>query len=267
MPARRRSTSRAAALQRRRATPSLTRLAPSGRSLLIGIGLLAASVGAYLLATQTSLFAVRTIDVRGGSPVVRAQVRAALAPERGRSLVVLGGSELSDRLGSIPGVASFAFDRGFPHTLRVTIRAERPVLVLRAGKQAYLVSSDAKVLRSLAHPRLSSLPRVWLPAATQIAVGQSLTADRGGDAAAAAAAVHGGLGAPVRTVTARADSITLTLGTGFELRLGDAGDLRLKLAIARRIVDSTDAAQGGSGYLDVSVPERPVLNTNPQVTG
>ena len=47
------------------------------------------------------------------------------------------------------------------------------------------------------------------------------------------------------------------LGGGLELRLGDGGDLRLKLAIARRILRRTGAASAGGGYLDVSVPERP----------
>jgi cell division protein FtsQ len=210
---------------------------------------------------------VRTLEIRGGSPAVRADVRTALAPEVGRSLVTVHGSEIAQRLSAIPGLASFSVDRSFPHTLRLTIRAERAVLVLRAGSKAYLVASDGRVLRSLAHPRMSSLPRAWLPAATAIGVGQSLPRAEGGDAAAAAAAVRGGLGAPLRTVTTHDGNITFILGTGFELRLGDAGDLRLKLAIARRIIDASAAAKGGNGYLDVSVPERPVLNVNPQVGG
>jgi hypothetical protein len=68
-------------------------------------------------------------------------------------------------------------------------------------------------------------------------------------------------------VQAGAHTLTLTLGGGLELRLGDAGDLRLKLAIARRILGVTGAATAGGGYLDVSVPERPVLSSNSQVGG
>ena len=49
------------------------------------------------------------------------------------------------------------------------------------------------------------------------------------------------------------------LGAGLEMRLGDAGDLRLKLAVARRILHADGAAGTAHGYLDVSVPERPVL--------
>jgi hypothetical protein len=61
--------------------------------------------------------------------------------------------------------------------------------------------------------------------------------------------------------------LTLVLGGGLEVRLGDDGDLRLKLAIARRILRATGAAAAGGGYVDVSVPERPVLSANSQVAG
>ena len=56
-------------------------------------------------------------------------------------------------------------------------------------------------------------------------------------------------------------------GSNFELRLGDTSDLRLKLAIARRILNSTGAVTAGPGYLDVSLPERPVLVGNSQGGG
>ena len=61
--------------------------------------------------------------------------------------------------------------------------------------------------------------------------------------------------------------LTLVLGGGLELRLGDGGDLRLKLAIARRILRRTGPRVPAGGYLDVSVPERPVLSVNSQVGG
>jgi hypothetical protein len=57
--------------------------------------------------------------------------------------------------------------------------------------------------------------------------------------------------------------LTLVLGSGTEIRLGDSGDLRLKLAIVKQLLPVT----GGARYLDLSVPERPVANFNPQVGG
>ena len=60
--------------------------------------------------------------------------------------------------------------------------------------------------------------------------------------------------------------LTLVLRHGLEVRLGDPGDVRLKLAVARRILRATNALASG-GYLDVSVPERPVLGQKSQVGG
>ena len=52
-----------------------------------------------------------------------------------------------------------------------------------------------------------------------------------------------------------------------EVRLGDNGDLRLKLAVARRILLVLGNATTAT-YVDVSVPERPVVGgENPQAAG
>ena len=49
------------------------------------------------------------------------------------------------------------------------------------------------------------------------------------------------------------------LRSGLELRLGDSGDLRLKLAVARRAARCSQGPDPAAAYIDVSVPERPVV--------
>jgi hypothetical protein len=253
-------------LPARRNVLSLARLAPSGRSVLVGLAILALGVGGYLAARETSVFAVRTLDVRGATPQVRAQVRAALAAEVGRSLLTIDGNAIARRVSPLPGVLSFEYDRAFPNTLRVVVRAEQPVLVVRQRDAAYLVAASGRVIRPLRHPRLSHLPRLWVTPATHVAVGDPLPPA----AAVAATALAPLRGAPlpggVRLVRV-AKELTLVLGSGLELRLGDPGDLRLKVAIARRILRQTGAATVGGGYVDVSVPERSVLSVKSQVEG
>jgi len=267
MSSRRRTSARVAAAPARRGVPSLAQLAPSGRSLLVGLAIVVVAVGGYLAARETSLFSVQRIDVTGGSPAVQAQVRTALRDEVGKSLLAVDGTALTQRLGSIAAVHSFRYDRAFPHTLRIVLRLERPVLVVRQGSSAFLISATGRVLRTLAHPRLSSLPRLWVTKDVQIVVGRTLPAEQAAAAAALAPLRGASLPGGVKAVQAGEHTLTLTLGGGLELRLGDAGDLRLKLAIARRILGVTGAATAGGGYLDVSVPERPVLSSNSQVGG
>jgi hypothetical protein len=256
-------------LPARRGVPDIARLAPSGRSILIGLALLALAVGAYAVARETSVFAVQRLEVRGGTPALQAQVRAALAPALGKSLLRVDGNTIARAVAPLPGVRSYTFDRSFPHTLRVVVRPEQPVFILRRvpGSDAFLIAASGRVLRPLAHSHLSSLPRLWVTKDVQVAVGERL----GPAPTEAAHALWLLRGAPlpggVHVVRADTKQLTLVLGSGLDLRLGDDGDLRLKLAIARRILRLTGAATLGGGYLDVSVPERPVLSTNSQVGG
>jgi cell division septal protein FtsQ len=266
--ARKRSTSRTAVLPARRAAPplALARLAPSGRSVLIGLALFALAVGGYLAARETSIFAVRTIEISGGDKTLQAQVKAALTDEVGQSLMKIDGNSLGRRIAPLPGVRAFQYDRAFPNTLRIVLRPEQPVLVLRSGADAYLVASTGRVVRRLAHPRLSHLPRLWVTHDVHVRVGDPLPATVNAAATALAPLQGAPLPGGVRLVRGGKE-LTLVLGSGLEVRLGDHGDLQLKLAIARRILRAATASATGGDYLDVSVPERPVLFLKSQVVG
>src|SRR3954466_59937 len=90
---------------------------PSGRALLLGFALLAAGALAYFGARQSSLFALRSIEVSGAPPRVAAHVRAALRPLDGKSLLVLDRADVERRLAKLSDVAGVSLDRDFPHTL------------------------------------------------------------------------------------------------------------------------------------------------------
>ncbi len=265
----RRTVVRSLELPARVALPDPRELVPSLRSVAVGLGLVVLAALAYLAAWHTSMFAVRTIDVRAATPALRAQVDAALADESGRSLLAVSASGIEARLAAIPEVRSFTFDRGFPHTLTVVVKREVPVLLVRRvpGKDALLVAASGKVIREVAHPLRSSLPRLWVKRDVPLAVGARLPRSIAGAAAALSSLRTAGLPGGVSTVSVGPGELTLVLGGGLQVRLGDASAIGLKLAIARRILAVTDAAATGKGYVDVSVPERPVLSTNAQVGG
>jgi hypothetical protein len=65
----------------------------------------------------------------------------------------------------------------------------------------------------------------------------------------------------VATVRATEDELTLVLRSGLELRLGDPRSLPLKLAVGERIAASAGAV---GGYVDLTVPGRPVSKLNPK---
>jgi cell division septal protein FtsQ len=248
------------------ASPTFLRYLPSGRSILAGIAIALLALGAYVGARESSVFAVRTLDIRGGNVQTRAQVRAALSSELGTSLLKIDRATVAGKLADVTGVLRFTYDRAYPNTLRVVVHREHPVLVLRQSRYAYLVSATGRVLKPLPHPLLSHLPRLWVKSGIPVMVGDELPPTEAAAAHALAAANRAGLPGGVRTIQSSHGSFALELGAGLELRLGQPNDVLLKLAIAKRILRATGAAVD-AGYLDVSVPERPVLSVNSQVGG
>ncbi len=244
-----------------RAVPS--RLLPSRRSLAVGVGLLAVAAGAYFAARQTATFAVAQIEVSGAPPAVRAQVRRELAPLVGTSLLALDATKVLRRVESLPTVVSAGYDRAFPHTLRLTVVAETPVAILHRGAETWLLSARGRVVQRVPPRTYPALPRIWVTTATPVAAGSFVAPDTAG-AAARALALGPRFPARIATAAMRHGELVLMLRSGLELRLGAPTDVRLKLAVARRALRLLPV---GSGYLDVSVPGRPVAGTNPQVSG
>jgi cell division protein FtsQ len=237
---------------------------PTGRSLLAGVAFLALGLGGYVAVRTTSAFGVAEIEVRGASPAVSADVRAALNPLLGKSLLDVRGPEVEQRVEAIPAVASATYDRAFPHALVVVVRPEHPIAVLRSGAESWLLSTRGRILRPLVLGGQARLPRLWVPRAVEVAVGERIADPTlAGALRVLVPLFEEGFPARVRTVRTEGE-LTLVLASGLELRLGDESDLELKLAVARRLLP---LLSGPPAYLDVSVPERPVAPANPQFSG
>jgi cell division protein FtsQ len=236
---------------------------PTTRSLVVGFALVALAVGAYLAARETSAFAVRSIAVEGAPSDVATRIRSSLSSLVGTSLVSFDRAEAARRVLGLPEIASASFDRDFPHTLRVAVSLERSAAVLRQGELAWVASTDARVLHALTARPYPPLPRVWLPRSVDVVVGSTLEGHPAEAVRAVAPLAVLRSPLPVNTVRAGDGELTLVLRSGMEVRLGNAGDLRLKLAVARRIVPFAVGAR----YVDVSVPERAVAGFDSQVGG
>jgi cell division protein FtsQ len=231
-------------------------MAPSRRSLLVGMGILAVALGGYAIARETSIFAIGRIDVRGGSSQVDAQVEQALAPLKGRSLVGLDGGDVLRRVDALPTVVSATYDRAFPSTLRLTVVPEEPAVVLRSGSSAWLLSARGRVMSTLSTKADPLLPRIWLGAKTPVHVGAVLP----GAAVAVARSVGaaGAFASRVATASLQAGQVVFQLRSGIELLLGKPAAIPLKVAVASRALKVLPT---GARFLDVSVPGRPVAGS------
>ena len=228
---------------------------PSGRSLAIGFALILAAGAAYLVARETSVFSVESIEVEGAPPALGAEIRTALAPLVGTSLVTFSSEAADRRLAGLPAVARARYDRDFPHTLRVAVRVEIAVAILRRGADAWSISRSGRVLGELGRGAYPPLPRIWLPASTEVTVGVPI-----GDSIRRPlqlASLIRSEGFRARVMIVREDAqgrLSLDLASGREVRLGDAEDLPLKLAVAETVLPKAVDAR----YVDVSVPSRVV---------
>ncbi len=238
-------------------TRGLAAFRPSRRSLVAGLFLLALGLCLYAAARSTPLFAVRQIEVEGASPGVAAQVRRALRPLRGEPLVGLKADEVNRRVSALPVIAEARHDRAFPHTLRVFVRAERPLAVLRRGAEFWLVSASGSVLRLLPKGARLRLPRIWVPASVGVSAGVSVEGDARRAVRTLAPLDGTRFLQRVSTIRTRNGELTLLLRSGNEVRLGNRYLLRVKLELARRILPSVPP--GERAYLDLTVPKWPVL--------
>ena len=239
--------------RRRISLAQITPWLPSGRSLAIGFGLVAFAAGAYLVVRETSLFAVQRIEIEGAPPALAAQIRKALTPLAGESLVAFSRSQADRQLTRFPQIARASYDRDFPHTLRVTVTVEQPVAVLRKATDAWVLSATGRVLAELRPGLYPPLPRIWLAAETDVTVGAPVAT---GDALPVASALRANR-FPVHVLSVRDDGagqLVLQLTAGREIRLGDLSNLNVKLAVAAAILPRA----AGATYVDVSVPTRAV---------
>jgi cell division protein FtsQ len=233
--------------------------------LLVVSACLLVAAGLYTLARETSMFAARSVDVRGASPLISKQVAAALRPFVGESLVSLDGAAVVSRLEQLPTIVSATYDRDFPHTLRVRVVPERPVAVLRSGASSWLVSARGRVVATVDRKRFRALPRIWLSPGARVELGSFLSDDPGTAARALRAFALSGFSRRAVWARIRGGQLTLGLRSGLELRFGAPTELALKIAVVRSIIGTLALpSSGGPSYLDVSVPERPVAGANPQ---
>ena len=235
---------------------SLQRLLPTGRALLVGFGLLALAGAAYAVARYTPAFALRKVEVVGAPPPVARRVQAALGPLVGRTLVSIGATDVERRLANLPAVASWSFDRDFPSTLVVRVRPEQPLAILRQRADGWVVSTTGRVLTAAPARSHSALPRLWAPPDVDVRVGGRVGGELLGGVRALAPLARTRLLHQIATVRNGQGELTLVLRSGGELRLGTPDALRVKLAVARRILPGLDMRP--PLYLDVSLPRWPV---------
>ena len=247
----------------RAGSPALE-LLPSVRSLAFGFGLLAAALALYLGARESAVFSLRSIEVTTEPSGQARLVERALTPLAGTSLLEIDEGVIARRLEALPHVHLLGYDRSFPDGLRVIVSVERPVAVLRRANENWLVSGEGRVLRKLERRLRRPLPVVWIARGVEPEIGTVLRAEKPARAVRALAEMDTSAPSFLRRVWYVAEEetgLTMVLQDRFEVRLGNASDLRLKLEVAGRVLDALRSSGAPATYVDVAVPGRPVAGS------
>jgi cell division protein FtsQ len=236
-----------------RVRPALRR--PRPRTLLAAGAALVLLLAGWFWLRDSSLVAVRTVEVTGIDGPQGARVRTALE-EAARSMTTLHVRQdaLDTAAAPFSIVKRIEASTDFPHTMRIHVVTNVAVGAIVVDGRRIAVTSDGTVLHDVSAP--AQLPEIPLRAAP---AGTRLTEPDAVAAVAALGAAPSALRGRVEGVQTTADrGLTLQLAHGPLLVFGSSERLAAKWAAAAAVLADPDAA--GASAIDVSAPERPAVS-------
>ncbi len=224
--------------------------APSRRTVAGALVTLAILIPLGFWARDSSLVAVRNVDVTGVSGPQAAQVRQAISDAaQGMSTLHVDTGRLRDALAPYAIVDDIVVHRDFPHTLDVTVRQYVPVGALALGARRVPVAADGTILNGTLTKGLPLIP-VGAPPG-----GDRLVEKRALRLVGLLAAAPTPLRRRVIRVGYGPHGLAARLSRGPILYFGSDTRLRAKWLAAARVLG--DYTSRGTTYLDLRVPERP----------
>lgn len=235
----------------------------SARVAAIRIGIvvvsLAAIAGLVWLLFFSSALRLETdrIEVRGGNEWVSTQRILDIANHQaGKSLLLVSSAEVTTQLNDIPGVTTATAQKQYPKGLLVTVKAQKPAAMLKAGDGSLTaVDGKGRILNSVKDVSITGIP--------VIEVGNVNDGLRN-RAVLSALQILNKLPEQMRhrisKVSARTqDSITTELDDGrYVIVWGDDSDYNLKEAVVDKIINDPTKI-GDKHQVDVSAPLRPII--------
>ncbi len=231
-------------------------------ALLAAAGVLVLA-GGYLGLRASPMFGVDEIAVAGvkgaGAKAIQARADSVIGS---KSLLAVDPQAVADAIAGLPLVRSVQVDRAFPHTLRIRVVAERAAAVVETGTSRYTIARSGRVMGDA--PASSKLPQLSATAAAVPQPGQALPPSTR-DQVRLAAALLDHTDLRVTLIADDQSGLSARLAGGTQLRLGDASVLDRKLVVAASLLAKRPRGADGEPltlkYLDVSVPDHPVLRS------
>jgi cell division protein FtsQ len=228
------------------------------RIVLAVVALAGVLGGGWVWLRDSSLVAVRRVNIVGVAGADAGQIRAAL------TLAARNMTTLDVRLGQLrmavapyPVVKDMRVSTQFPHGMRIQVVEQLPVGALESGGQAVAASADGTVLHDVAAGSLPTIPVRALPGGSQVTDPTALSA------LALLAATPPRLVPRISQVRSDAShGLIVQLRSGPAIYFGDASALDAKWAAATQVL--ADSSSAGASYIDVTDPARPAAGVSAQ---
>ena len=200
-------------------------------------------VGALYWCVYFSQFFVATdVKVQGNKRVATEQISAVAAVALNQPLIKLPSDDIKNVISGIAEVKSVSVERGWPHTVLITVTERQPIAVANDGTQMVLVD-DAGVAASGAIPEVPKgmLVVSGAPSTTAMQAAVTVIAGLPKDWKVA------GVDAPTQ------DSVTVHLDGGVNVTFGSGVDIDQKVKVAAALMANKYTA------INVSSPDAPTV--------
>ncbi len=242
-----RSPLTAGASQRR----GLARLIPPPKVLIALVALALALGGGYLWLRDSSLVAVKKVQITGVTGANAAQIRRALrASARTMTTLDVRTDQLRMAVSPYPIVKHLEISSHFPHGLTIRVIEENPVGAVVVDGRTIAVAADGTLLSSVSATGLPTIPLKVPPG------GSRVTDPTARGAVSILAAAPPRLLESISQVTSVSPhGLVVEIRNGPSLYFGDATLVEAKWQAATAVL--ADPGSAGALYIDVTDPERP----------
>lgn len=240
------------------ARPVAPRSPHARRRLLAVLAVAGLVVATFLIVRESSLVAVRDVEVTGVAGREGERIRGALqSAAQDMTTLHVDVDALRTAVAPYPIVKDVRATPDFPHGLRIDVVEHVPVAAVGVDGRRVPVASDGTLLRGSNAKGLPVLPLRTPPAGDRVPAGQT----------ARVVAALGAAPAPLRETFSKVfvgpRGLTVRLTAGPALYLGTTERIAAKWAAVARVL--ADPSSRGATYLDVRLPERPTAGGLEQV--
>jgi len=222
------------------------------RALLVVIATVALAAVYFGWFRDSSLIAVRDVEVKGVGGTQQKRIEKALT-KAAETMTTLHVREdkLAAAAAAFPDVKSVSADASPPSGLTVTVEQRRPALIARDKSQTLAVAEDGAVLPGVEVPEGEKLPAIDVAGLPKSGLLEGPDLEQ--------ALIVGGAPEPLRPLVEKVafepdEGVIVTLEGGLPVHFGTGGRAEAKWAAASAVL--ADPKLERLTYVDVRVPER-----------